>query len=43
MLPWEYYLELTEARLVTVAQLIALGRGSAVDRLISRSATTIGP
>jgi hypothetical protein len=32
MLPWEYHPEVTEERLVRVAQLLALGRGSAVDR-----------
>lgn len=32
MLPWEYHPELTKDRLVKVAQLLALGRGSAVDR-----------
>ena len=32
MRPWEYHQELTEERLVRVAQLLALGRGSAVDR-----------
>jgi hypothetical protein len=32
MPPWEYHLELTQERLVRVAQLLALGRGNAVDR-----------
>ncbi|RUW63079.1 hypothetical protein [Mesorhizobium sp. M4B.F.Ca.ET.049.02.1.2] len=32
MLPWDYHPELTVERLVKVAQLLALGRGSAVDR-----------
>lgn len=32
MRPWDYHPELTEERLVKVAQLLALGRGSAVDR-----------
>ncbi|RUX46203.1 hypothetical protein EOA33_21900 [Mesorhizobium sp. M4A.F.Ca.ET.050.02.1.1] len=32
MLPWDYHPELTAERLVKVAQLLALGRGSAVDR-----------
>jgi len=32
MRPWDYHLELMEERLVKVAQLLALGRGSAVDR-----------
>lgn len=32
MRPWHYHQELTEERLVKVAQLLALGRGSAVDR-----------
>jgi hypothetical protein len=32
MLPWGYSSELTEERLVKVAQLLELGRGSAVDR-----------
>ncbi|WP_260596567.1 hypothetical protein [Sphingomonas endolithica] len=32
MRPWDYHRELTEDRLVKVAQLLALGRGSAVDR-----------
>jgi len=32
MRPWDYHSELTEERLVKVAQLLALGRGSAVDR-----------
>ncbi|MBN9447313.1 MAG: hypothetical protein J0I67_10450 [Bosea sp.] len=32
MLPWDYHPELTKDRLIKVAQLLALGRGSAVDR-----------
>lgn len=32
MRPWDYHQGLTESRLVKVAQLLALGRGSAVDR-----------
>lgn len=32
MPPWDYHSELTEDRLVKVAQLLARGRGSAVDR-----------
>ncbi|MDX0111057.1 hypothetical protein GOC07_02005 [Sinorhizobium meliloti] len=32
MLPWDYHPELTKERLVKVAQLLAMGRGSAVDR-----------
>lgn len=32
MRPWDYHPELTEDRLVKVAQLLAVGRGSAVDR-----------
>jgi len=32
MRPWDYHPELTKERLVKVAQLLALGRGSAVDR-----------
>lgn len=32
MRPWDYHSQLTEERLVKVAQLLALGRGSAVDR-----------
>ena len=32
MRPWDYHPELTEIRLVKIAQLIALGRGNAVDR-----------
>lgn len=32
MRPWDYHPELTEERLVKVAQLLARGRGSAVDR-----------
>lgn len=32
MLPWEYSPELTGERLLKVAQLLALGRGDAVDR-----------
>lgn len=32
MPPWDYHPELMEDRLVKVAQLLALGRGSAVDR-----------
>lgn len=32
MLPWDYHPELTKDRLVKVAQLLALGRGNAVDR-----------
>lgn len=35
MRPWEYHPELTEERLVKVAQLLALGRGHAVDRFDS--------
>lgn len=32
MRPWDYHRELAEERLVKVAQLLAMGRGSAVDR-----------
>lgn len=32
MRPWDYHAEFIEERLVKVAQLLALGRGSAVDR-----------
>lgn len=32
MLPWDYHPELTKDRLISVAQLLALGRGNAVDR-----------
>lgn len=32
MRPWDYHPELTEERLVKVAQLLQLGRGDAVDR-----------
>lgn len=32
MRPWDYHPELTEERLVTVAQLLQRGRGDAVDR-----------
>ena len=32
MPPWEYHPELIEERLVKIAQLLALGRGDAVDR-----------
>lgn len=32
MRPWDYHPELTEERLTKVAQLLALGRGAAVDR-----------
>ena len=32
MLPWDYHPDLTSERLVKVAQLLALGRGDAVDR-----------
>ncbi|RFB84598.1 hypothetical protein B5K11_31030 [Rhizobium leguminosarum bv. trifolii] len=32
MMPWDYHPEFTVERLVKVAQLLALGRGSAVDR-----------
>ncbi|WP_288430358.1 hypothetical protein [uncultured Agrobacterium sp.] len=32
MLPWDYHPELTSERLVKIAQLLALGRGDAVDR-----------
>lgn len=32
MRPWDYHAEFVEERLVKVAQLLALGRGSAVDR-----------
>jgi hypothetical protein len=32
MRPWEYHPELTEERLVQIAQLLELGRGDAVDR-----------
>lgn len=32
MRPWDYHSELTEERLTKVAQLLAMGRGAAVDR-----------